>query len=84
MEMGLWSQFGFLLLHQDKNLLPCPGGVPSSFKELWLAVTMGERAGFRLAHGCSSSSAQVSHGLLSTHRHAHLPCHVWVVDLAGM
>lgn len=82
--MRLWSQFGFLLLHQAKNLLPCPVGVPSGFRELWLAMTMGERDGFRLARGCSSSSAQVSHGRLSTHHHANLPCHVWVVDLVGM
>lgn len=85
MEMGLWSQFGFLFLHQARNLLTCPGVVPSSFKELWLAVTMRERASFRLAHGCCSSSAQVSHGLLSTYHHAPLPCHVrnWRVEMAG-
>lgn len=59
-------------------------GVPSGFRELWLAVTMGERAGFRLARGCGSGSAQVSHGLLATHHHADLPCHVWAVDLLGM
>lgn len=69
-------------LGQELAALPC--GVPSGFKELWLAVTMGERAGFRLAHGCSSGSAQVSHGLLGTHRHADLPCHVWAVDLLGV
>lgn len=45
---------------------------------------MGERAGFMLAHGCSSSSAQVSHGLLLTHHHANLPCHIWALDLLGM
>lgn len=45
---------------------------------------MRERAGFRLARGCSSSSAQVSHGLLLTQHHASLPCHVWDLDLLGM
>lgn len=60
------------------------GGGPSGFRELWLAVTMGEMTGFRLAHGCSSSSTQVSHGLLVTHRRAALPCHVCAVDLWGM
>lgn len=67
-----------------QELAALPLGVPSDFKELWLAVTMGERAGFRLARGWSSSSAQVSHGLLATHYRAHLPCRVWPVDLLGM
>lgn len=61
-----------------------PCGVPSGFRELWLEVSMRERAGFRLARGCSSSSAQVSHGLLLTQHHASLPCHVWALDLLGM
>lgn len=83
--MGRWSQLGFLAA--------LPTGVPADFKELWLAVTMGERAGFRLAHGCSSSSAQVSHGLLVTHDRADLPCRVgcgptghtrnWRAEMAG-
>lgn len=57
-----------------QELAALPVGVPSDFKELWLAVTMGERAGFRLARGCSSSTAQVSHGLLAIHYRADIPC----------
>lgn len=67
-----------------QELAALPVRVPSDFKELWLAVTMGERAGFGLARGCSSGSAQVSHGLPATHYHADLPCCVWAVDLLGM
>lgn len=67
-----------------QELAALPVGVPSDFKELWLAVTMGERAGFRLARGCSSSTAQVSHGLLAIHYRADIPCLVWAVDLLGV
>lgn len=38
-----------------QELAALPVGVPADFKKFWLAVTMGERAGFRLAHGCRSA-----------------------------
>lgn len=67
---------GFSPSALGQELVAWPVGIQSGFRELWLAVTMGERAGFGLAHGCRSSLAQVSHGLLVTTITMTLPCHV--------
>lgn len=56
-----------------QELAAWPVGVLSSFRKLWLSLTMGERAGFRLAHDCRSSSAQALWSPV-THRHFPLPC----------
>lgn len=61
-------------LRWAENLLPGQwGSYPASESSGCLSLTMGERAGFRLAHGCRSSSVQASWSLV-THHHFPLPC----------
>lgn len=66
----------FALCVPGQGLATLAVGFPLDYRELWLAVTMGERTGFRLAHGCGSSTAPLSHDLPATHGHFDppLPC----------
>lgn len=70
-------------LGQELAALPCGGPI-------WLqrALAGGDHGGEGWLQAGTwlqfLAQPRSLHGLLSTHHHANLPCHVWAMDLLGM